>query len=304
MTNNDLNQIRIFVQVAQLQSFTQAAQALGVEKSTVSTKINHLESRLGIRLLQRTTRSVSLTEAGSQYLGYCRQALEALQMGDDFIQSLSQVPSGRLRVSAPHNLVDFIMPSVITPFLQQYPQVQLEFVQSHQEVDIIKDKFDIVLRSTSTIIEDNSFIYRQIHYSQWVLVASVAHIEKYGHAQTPQQLMNQPSVGIVYQAGQDQGQNFFHWQNQRRVLQHRFSVNNMNSVILALKAGLGFAMVPKGMVNKELAEQSLVEISSDISIAPSSLYVVYPSRSGQPAKLKAFVDALVDWGKSMQPTLA
>ena len=300
MANNDLNQIRIFVQVAQLQSFTQAALALGIEKSTVSTKISHLESRLGIRLLQRTTRSVSLTEAGSQYLDYCQQALDALQTGDDFIQGLSQVPSGRLRVCAPDNLVDFIMSTVITPFLEQYPKVQLEFIQSGQEVDMIKDKFDIVLRASAQAIEDSSLIYRKIHHSQWVLVASKAHIEKYGQPQTPQQLMIHPSVGMVYEPGQ--GNDFFYWQNQKVVLRHRFAVNNMNSIIMAVKSDLGFAMVPKGMVSQALKQKALVQISADITIAPTSLYVVYPSRSGQPAKLKAFVDALVNWGKSMQPT--
>mgnify|MGYP000234313334 CR=1 FL=1 len=298
MANSDLNQIQIFSKVAQLQSFTKAAEALGLEKSTVSTKISQLEARLGIRLLQRTTRSVSLSESGAQYLSYCEQALAALQMGDDFIAGLSQIPTGRLRVSVPQNIVDFILPTVITPFLQQYPKVNLEMIQSHHHVDLITDNFDIVIRSTSDEIQDSTLIYRKIRHSEWALVASAQHITEFGLATTVQALLQQPSVGTVSESGQGHAKTMFHWQGQKVGLKHRFGVNNMNSAILAIKAGLGFGLVPRGMVARELARRELVEISDDISIKPTALYVIYPSRSGQPAKAKAFVDALVQWGAS------
>ena len=296
MANNDLNQIQIFSKVAQLRSFTKAAEALGLEKSTVSTKISQLESRLNIRLLQRTTRSVSLTEEGATYLSYCEQALAALQMGDDFIRELSQVPSGRLRVSVPQNLVDFILPTVITPFLQQYPKVNLEMIQSNHQVDLIKDNFDIAIHSSADEIQDSSLIYRKIRHSDWVLVASSQHIAEYGLATTVQELLSQPCVGLVNERGQGQAKTLLNWQGQRVALKHRFAVNNMNSAILAIRAGLGFGLVPKGMVARELRSQELVEVDIDISIKSTALYVVYPSRSGQPAKAKAFVDALVRWG--------
>ncbi len=298
MANNDLNQIRIFSKVAQLQSFTKAAAALGVEKSTVSTKINQLESRLGIRLLQRTTRSVNLTEAGSQYLSYCEQALSALQLGDDFIAGLSHIPKGRLRVSAPHDLVDFIMPTVITPFLQQYPQVQLEIIQSNQFVDLIKENFDIAIRSSREAIQDSSLIYRKIYQAELSLVASREHIEQYGVAKNPDELAAQPSVGVINE--NNDNSLFIHWQEQKVLLKHRFAVNSMTSIRIAIKASLGFGIISKNMIRKELAQQQLIEISSDIRIKPTALYLVYPSRSGQPAKLKAFVDALVQWGRDNQ----
>ncbi|MFT4929481.1 MAG: DNA-binding transcriptional LysR family regulator [Phenylobacterium sp.] len=297
MANNDLNQIRIFSKVAQLQSFTKAAIALGIEKSTVSSKISQLESRLGIRLLQRTTRSVSLTEAGSQYLSYCEQALAALQMGDDYIADLSQTPAGRLRVSTPHNLVDFLMPTVITPFLQRYPQVSLEMVESSEIVDLIKDNFDIAMRTSSQQIPDSSLIYRKIYQAEMVLVASRQHIEQYGVAQNPQQLVAQPSVGVINENSDGQSQFFVHWKEQKVALKYRFAVNNMNSIKQAIKADLGFGIVSKNMIRQELAQGQLIEVSSDIRIRPTALYVVYPSRSGQPAKSKAFVDAMMQWGR-------
>lgn len=298
MANNDLNQIRIFSKVAQLQSFTKAAEALELEKSTVSTKISQLESRLGIRLLQRTTRSVSLTEAGSEYLSYCEQALSALQMGDDFISGLSQTPSGQLRVSVPQNTSETFMSAVIIPFLQRYPKVNLEMVESNQRVDLIKENFDIAIRISAEQIEDSSLIYRKIYHSEWILAASPSHLETYGLATNPQELINQPSIGIVNENPNTQHKNHFYWQNQKVIFKHRFAINNMINIIQAVKNGLGYAMMPKNMIREELEQQQLIEISNEVDIKPTSMYVVYPSRSGQPAKLKAFIDTMLEWGKN------
>lgn len=298
MQNNDLNQIRIFTQVAHFQSFTKAAQVLELEKSTVSTKINQLETRLGIRLLQRTTRSVSLTEAGSQYLAYCEQALKALQMGDDFISSLQDQPAGRLRVNAPQDFVNFSMSSLFVPFLKQYSDVKLEVIQSSQDIDLIKENIDVSVRSSQTEIQDSSLIYRKIYQSEWILVASPQHIEKYGLPESPQALIKQPSVGLLNENSNFQYNNFLHWENEKINIQHRFSVNNAQGIIQAVKAGLGFAMIPKNMIRGELEKKQLIEINKDVKISPTSLYVVYPSRAGQPAMTRAFVDALIIWSEN------
>lgn len=298
--NSNLDQIQVFSKVAQLQSFTRAAEALGIEKSTVSTKVSQLESRLGIRLLQRTTRSVSLSDAGAQYLAYCEQALAALQMGEDYIAGLSDIPQGPLRISAPQNLVDALMPSVIIPFLEQYPKVSLEIVQASQKADLIKEKIDIAVVSSSDDIRDSSLIYRKMYHSDWIVAASTKHIERFGVPQNPQELTSQPSVGTIYQAGDALNTRSVYWLDQKVVLKHRFAVNNVNSVRLAVEAGLGFGLLPKNMILKQLDQGQLVEISSGIKIRSTSLYVVYPSRSGQPAKSKAFVDELLQWGRLLE----
>lgn len=293
MANNDLNQIRIFSKVAELHSFTKAADTLGIEKSTVSAKVSQLESRLGIRLLQRTTRSVNLTEAGSQYLSYCEQALAALQMGDDFVTGLKQEPSGKLRVLMPQNMADYIMSSVIIPFLQRYPKVNLELVQSNGKVDMIKDNFDIAIRATAQDIADSSLIYRKIYQSQRTLVASPAFIHQYGLVKNLQQLTKLPSIGTD---NEHESVQYLNGNEQTLTFKHRFSVNSMNGIKQALLADLGFAVVAKSMVRRELNEKLLIELNNEIKLRPNVLYLIYPSRSGQPAKLKAFVDAMKKWG--------
>jgi DNA-binding transcriptional LysR family regulator len=295
MKNNDLNQIRMFTKVAQLGSFTRAAENLGIEKSTVSTKISQLEKQLNIRLLHRTTRSVSLTDAGKQYLDYCEQALNILRQGEDYLAELNQVPKGRLRVSIPQNMLDFAMDSLVLPFLNQYPDVELEIIQSNKEVDLVADGFDIALRSSKLDLLDSSLIYREIRHSEWMMVASPDFVQRYGTAQNPEELMAQPSLGINSEVAGSQYHNQLSWQNQKVLLRHRFSINNINNIIHAAIKGLGFTMLPATMANNLIVQGKLVQIHPEIEIPASKFYLVYPNRSGQPAKMKAFVEAILEW---------
>lgn len=281
-------------------SFTKAAASLGLEKSTASSKINQLEARLGIRLLQRTTRSVSLTDAGAEYLRYCEQALAALQMGDDYIAELSDVPTGSLQVSVSQNFVDFLMPTVITPFLKRYPKVNLNIVQSSRTVDLIKEGFDVAVRSSADELQNSSLIYRKIFPTERILVASKGFIDKFGLAKTPEQLSSQPCVGVINENPESWHNTFVYWKKQKVPLKFRFAVNSMNSVKFAVEAGLGVGILPRRSIREQLDHGKLVEISSNVKITPTSLYVVYPSRSGQPAKLKAFVDTLLQWGRASE----
>ncbi|EAQ66047.1 transcriptional regulator, LysR family protein [Marinomonas sp. MED121] len=297
MSNNDLNQIRIFTHVAQLASFTKAAEVLGIEKSTVSAKVSQLEASLGIRLLERTTRSVRLTEAGRDYLAYCEQALNTLQQGDDYIHSLSGEPSGTIRFCAPHNLIDFILSSVIEPFLTCYPKVNLEIHQVNGDEGFLSGNYDLAIRNHRGEIKDTSLICRPLFESQWVFVISPKQLDEFGYPETPEHLLSQPSIGLKNASTNKTYDPHLIWQDQKLNFRHRFAVDNMRTVIASIKLGLGFGMVPKNMVKEELAQGELVEIIKDIVIPPTSLYLIYPSRVGQPAKLIKFIDALMQWSK-------
>ncbi|MGB0900004.1 MAG: LysR family transcriptional regulator [Psychrobium sp.] len=298
--NNDLNQIRIFQQVAELASFTKAADALGIEKSTVSTKINHLETRLGIRLLQRTTRSVSLTEAGQQYLEYCQRALHALKEGDDYIAELSDVPSGLLRISTPHRLVEFTMESIFSPFLKQNPNVQLEIHESNEKVDLISEKFDLAIRSSFENIDDSSLIYRKLFSREWVLVASTEFIAQYGRPKDISELKQLPSVGTTALGDSQSNSDKFSWRGHKVKLRHRLTVNNIIAVKKAMLNHIGIAIMPYTMIKQEIEDQQAAILLDDAEIEKTSLYMIYPSRSGQPAKLKALVNSLIEWAETLK----
>lgn len=297
--NNDLNQIRIFCQVAQLQSFTQAAQKLGIEKSTVSNKINQLEAYLGVKLLQRTTRTVKLTDAGGQYLQFCQQALAQLAQGEELVSGMQQQVTGHLRIAVPQNFADLILPNIVTPFLQLHPKVSIEVQQGVQQVDLIKGDFDLAVRASFNQVADSSLIYRKIYQSKRIFVASPEHLAEYGMANNIQQLSQQPYIASFAGETHDESFNQVFHQGKWHTLQARLSVNSTLAVTRAIDDGLGFAIMPIGMVRQKLATGELVQIAADVKLTDSVIYLVYPSRLGQPARLRAFIQAMLNWGEGM-----
>jgi DNA-binding transcriptional LysR family regulator len=297
--NNDLNQIRIFCQVAQLQSFTQTAHKLGIEKSTVSNKVSQLEEHLGVKLLHRTTRSVSLTDAGEQYLQFCQRALEQLAQGEDLISEMQQEAVGHLRIAVPQNFADIILPKIITPFLQQNPKVSVEIQQGIQCVDLVKDGFDLAVRASFSDIKDSSLIYRKIYQSKRIFVASPNHVIEFGVAKNITQLSQQPYLASFAGESNEEAFNQVFSEGKWHTLQARLTVNSMPAISSAIDAGLGFAIMPIRMAQKKLATGELVQIAKEVVLTDSVIYLVYPSRLGQPAKLKVFIDTMVSWGEQM-----
>jgi DNA-binding transcriptional LysR family regulator len=297
--NSDLNQIRIFCRVAQLQSFTQAAQMLGIEKSTVSNKVSQLEAYLGVKLLQRTTRTVKLTDAGEQYLEFCHRAMAQLEQGEDLISEMQQQAVGHLRIAVPQNFADLMLPKIVTPFLQQNPKVTIEVQQGVQCVDLIKDGFDLAVQATFNDVKDSSLIYRKIYQSKRIFVASPKHVSVFGKANNIQQLSQQPYIASFAGESNDEAYNQVYSEGKWHTFQPRLTVNSMLAIASAVDTGLGFSIMPTGMVQKKLETGELVQIAQDVTLTDSVIYLVYPSRLGQPAKLKAIITAMIDWGKGM-----
>jgi DNA-binding transcriptional LysR family regulator len=297
MANNDLNQIRIFASVAKMQSFTKAAELLKIEKSTASAKVSQLEQRLNIRLLQRTTRKVSLTEAGKQYLSYCEAALEQLDKGAQFISELSEIPQGLLKVSIPQNMADVLIKTLIPKFLKECPKVQLEIIQTNKSPDFLAEGYDLAVLFSQHEIMDSSFIFRKIHQSEWAIVASEEYLAAQSAVTHIDQLCKLDNIACL-----NEGENSYEiltphvtWQGKKIVFKPRFLINNMSNVIQAVKRHIGFAVVPKSMVLQHIKSGDLVQLFAEVPLPSTAIYLVYPSRSGQPAKTKAFVEAMMEW---------
>lgn len=297
--NNDLNQIRIFCQVAQLQSFTQAAHALNIEKSTVSNKIGQLEQRLGVKLLQRTTRSVKLTEAGAQYLQYCTAAIEQLQLGENLLSEMKQEVAGHIRLAVPQNFADFIMPRILTPLLEAHDKLTIQVEQGLAQFDLVKDGFDLAVIASFKEVADSSLIYRKIYQSKRIFVASADHVAKYGIAKTLPELMAQPYIGSFIGGSRNESFNQIFHEGKWHTLQARLSINSTIAISKAVEDGLGYAIMPVGMVKQQLQTGELVQIAEGVELTDSEIYLVYPSRQGQPAKLRVLIESLVNWGQSM-----
>lgn len=296
MNNNSLNQIQIFVEVAKYSNFSMAAEKLGIEKSTASIKIKQLEQHLGITLFYRTTRKVSLTEAGQNYFQYCQQALQLLEEANDYMVTLSDEPQGKLKVGAPFNLTNVLLEQMLPEYLKANPNVKLDIIESNRFEDLTEGNFDIVVRSKKSEVADSSLIYRKLFDTNWVIVANLKKLGCVAPSDI-QELVELPYIGCLNESTHsvvlhhselvDSGVTYH--------LSPRFSVNNVKDAITAATKGLGYVIAPKGTVAQYIENKELVQLLPRYALPKTSLYVVYPTRSGQPAKVSSFVEALFAW---------
>src|SRR5690349_7028510 len=172
----DLNEIIVFARVVQAGSFTKAAAELGMPKSTVSRKVSELEERLGARLLQRTTRKLSLTDAGRTYFDYSARVVAEVEDAERAVSSLQAAPRGLLRVTAPTNFR--VLGAIVADYLKRYPDVRLELFCTGRRVDLVEERFDLGVRAG--VLADSSLVARSLGTAGWVLAATPAYLRRRG----------------------------------------------------------------------------------------------------------------------------
>lgn len=287
----DLNQMLIFAKVVENQSFTKAAAELNIEKSTVSIKVSQLESHLGVRLLNRTTRSVTLTEAGEGYYRYCQQIVESALEAEQFAATLGDEPLGLLRVSASNDFGQLFIQKLIGPFMKSNPKVEIELILEYRFVDLVKERVDIALRLGRGLLDDSSLIAKKIATNEIGLFASPGFIMQYGKLEQVEQMsqfdfieftLGETSILPIKKGGA----------TYQYELKGRFKVNDVLAAKEAAKFGLGIVALPKIIATEEVNNKQLVPLLSDCEFLSLSLYAVYPSRQWMPAKLKAFLEYL------------
>ncbi|MGY8874241.1 MAG: LysR family transcriptional regulator [Gammaproteobacteria bacterium] len=288
----DLNQLLIFARIVEHQSFTKAAKNLGIDKSTISNKLSQLESRLGVRLLNRSTRSVTLTEAGAKYYEYCRQAVEIAEEAESFSSSLGDEATGMLRISATNTFSQTFIESAIKPFMDIHSKISVELVIENRTTDFYKDNIDVALRLAIGPLQDSSLIAIKIFTADIGLYCSPSFIKMNGALNNVDQMdgsnflgLNVPgSPRIILTKG---------------AISHkvpykdlRFKVNDGVVLKEAAIAGLGIGYMPKHSASNAVKNKELVEIFSDWKIEPVSVYAVYASREWMPEKLRVFLKYL------------
>src|ERR1043165_4331291 len=179
-----LNEIAVFTRVVQAGSFTAAAKVLGMPKSTVSRKVAELEARLNARLLQRTTRQLSLTDVGRTYFDYGGWIVNELEAAESAVVSLQDKPRGLLRVTAPLNTS--WLGDIVTDYMKRYPEIQLEVLCTGRNVDLIEERFDLGIRAG--VLADSSLVARSLASVTWFLVATSAYFKKRRRPRTPDDL--------------------------------------------------------------------------------------------------------------------
>jgi DNA-binding transcriptional LysR family regulator len=288
---DDFNRLRVFVEVVRRGGFAAAARGLGMPRSTVSRWVQELEQRLGVRLLQRTTRKVELTEIGAGYYERGATAVDAAGQASAWVQSQSERPQGTLVITTFQLFAETLLGPLLVAYLEDNPGMSAQVVLSERNIDLVGEHVDVAVRIGP--MADSSLVVRKLADLEAWLVASPAHLDKHGTPAHPGALVDHST--ILYGHGQDAVTVCFDDGHQRLgiPLSNRCPTNSIELVRQATLGGLGIGALPPILVHEDLAAGRLVRILSEWSIDRSQpICVVYPSRSHLPRKVRAFVDLL------------
>ena len=290
----DLNDLAYFAKVVEAGGFAAAGRLLGIPKSRLSRRIAELETRLGARLLQRTTRTLTLTTLGERYLVHCQALLREAESAAETAASLSSEPRGPLRVSCPVALAQDYLPDVVTRFLQRYPQVQLEMVLVNRRVDVVNEGLDVALRVRDVDDVEPGLIVRRLRQASGVLVAAPDFLVG-RQLDTPEALLGVPLLGAL-ELDRRVHLRMVGPNGQRRelVLEARLGIDDFSVRKTAALAGLGYTMLPLLYCEAELAEGRLQRLLPDWSLPGGHLQAAYAHRRGQLPAVRAWLEHLED----------
>ncbi|HCU54544.1 MAG TPA: LysR family transcriptional regulator [Gammaproteobacteria bacterium] len=288
-----ITDIAVFVRVAELGSFTRAADALEISKAAVSKSIGRLEKRLGARLLHRTTRKLTLTEAGDTFFRRGVAALAELNDAQQEISQLSQTPRGLLRVTAPTYLGSVTLAPLLHEFQKRYPEVSLDLNLNDQRVDLVQERFDVGVRiSTMT---DSGLVSRRLASCPIRIVASPDYLKRHGTPKLPADLRQHDC--LTYSVSRTPNEWRLRAPNGRWVtaeVKGRIRCNNDFVIKQAAIDGLGIAFFPSFFVDREIADGRLVQVLKGYDGPSFFIQAVYPTRRHLPSKVRVFVDFLVE----------
>jgi DNA-binding transcriptional LysR family regulator len=291
--NRRIDDLAAFVGVARERSFTRAAAHLGLSQSALSHTIRTLEERLGLRLLTRTTRSVSTTEAGERLLQRLGPRLDEIEAELASITELREKPAGNIRITAPQFAAETILMPALAKFLQDYPDINVETVIDSAMTDIVAQRYDAGIRLGEQV-EKDMIAMRIGPDLRMAAVASPSYFDAHPKPKTPRDLTRHNCINLRLQTFG----NLYAWEFERnnRPLNVRVSgqmiCNNSSAVVAAAQRGLGIAYLPEDMISDHLAKVSLVRVLGDWCPPFPGYHLYYPTKRQPSAAFKLLLDAL------------
>jgi DNA-binding transcriptional LysR family regulator len=294
--------IAAFVRVAESGGFTTAARRLDLSTTTVSDQVQALENALGVRLLNRTTRQVILTEIGREYYERCAQILHELEEANEAAGALQVTPRGQLRVYCQKGVGPFIAP-VVTGFLSQYPEVSVDLRDGDAMIDLVQERFDLAIMPVSP--PDSTLVRRTLAKWHPLLCCAPAYLEKHPEPRSPADLVGHNCLLYAYTPFRDR------WpflDTRGNTLMARVPATLVTTSITVLRAvavaGLGLWLSAPFIVSDLLASKELVPLVRDYRLPEMEIVALYPHRRHLTAKVRAFLDMLVDQFSNAQRRLA
>ncbi|MBR0826601.1 LysR family transcriptional regulator [Bradyrhizobium manausense] len=287
---DSLVSMRVFCLVAELRSFAAAAERLRISPAMASKHVMQLEKRLGTRLLNRTSRRVSLSESGTLYFEQARQMLESLDEVEAAVSRATVVPRGMLRLTAPVWMANPMFARILADYQARYPEVTLDIDLSGRLVNLVEEGFDLALRATGS--PDESLIARPITTVAFHMVAAPAYLDHAGRPAKLADLSNHALLHYALYPGES-----FSFAGERGVETIKLNpvLRSANETLLHMAAleGMGLAFLPKWLIADDIAAGRLVHVLSDQVVFEGRLFAVYPSRKYLSAKVRTFIDFIV-----------
>lgn len=277
-----------FIQVVEQGSFTKAANVLDVSTSHISRQITQLESRLGTRLINRTTRKISLTDAGHQYVISLKNIRQALFDATDHLQGTQQAPKGLIRLAGAGDFVSQQIVPLLARFMQRYPEVSVEVNFSDRNVSLIEEGFDLAIRFGR--MQDSNLIARALCTRHMSLVATPNYLQEFGTPQSPTQLIDYNCLVAVT--------NRWRFEIAGKIkeikVQGNWRSNNADAIKQACLSGLGIAHLAKDLVQTQIDNGELVYLLDEYQVSDNKSWLVYPQKDLIPHRVRLLIDFLLE----------
>ena len=289
----DLNDMLYFAEVAERGGFAAAGRALGIPKSRLSRRVAELEAQLGVRLLQRTTRTLSLTEVGELYLGHCLAMRESAQAAQDAVAQVQSEPRGTVRVTCPVTLAQTVLARLMPVFLERHPLVRVEMQVTNRVVNVVEEGVDVALRVRAKLEDSGSMVVKRLDEGRQLLVASPAQLARQG---TPQALQDLADMDTLAMSAADGRTSLRLMGPGGRVetvqCTPRYVADDLLTLKYAALAGTGLCWLPDYLCQAELQQGRLVQLLPEWSQPAGIVHAVFASRRGLSPAVRGFLDFL------------
>lgn len=301
---DQLAAMKVFARVAELGSFSAAADALDLSRAMASTQVAALEKRYGVRLLNRTTRKVALTSEGERFLEHCRRVFSELQAAEDDLSRAREKPSGRLKVDVPGAFGRYLLMPALPAFLARYPEVQIDVRINDRLVDLVAEQVDVAVRGGT--ITDPNLVVRRAVGSRWITCASPAYLDGHGWPQVPADLAPHHLVGYLAPGTARPRSWVFQEGSRQLALEPAFQAtsDSPEALLIAAVHGAGVIQTMDLLAARPLQARELVVLLPGTAVRGPPVSVVYPQASQRLAKVRVFTDFTIDLLRQWQRRVA
>ena len=291
----DLDDFYCFAQVVEHGGFSAAERATDIPKSKLSRRVSNLEERLGVRLIQRSSRHFAVTDVGMNIFRHAQVMLNAAQAAHDLVDHLSTEPRGTIKLSLPVSIAQNEIARILPAFLKRYPEIKVHMLVTNRRVDLINEGYDLALRVRSNLDDDPNLVIRQFEQIEQHLFASQGYLNEFGEIKSPEQLTEHNFLSMAdVHTEQVIVLHNEHAETRKIRLQPQVLGSDLIMIAQLAAAGSGVALLPDNVVQHELKRGALVRVLPEWKAAHGIFHLVYPSRRGLLPAVRIFIDYLVE----------